>query len=208
MTGSPFMNSACRRTVAPLLFSTALAMLPGSAVAGGAGYFNGGAMNLEKDEQRFRTNTTGTDDVTLDDISRQSLGLGWEIRFRHGWAVGIEYLCYVHRFTSSATPAARGEAVTDAGLVTAKKYFLDNGKFHPYVGGGFGFGDSDVYNTRSGGLVDELDSSPILHAVLGMELRVDYLSFMLEARTLAFESRHLGFEASATGVLLGVGYIW
>lgn len=202
------MNSACRRSVSILVFSTALTLLPGSAVAGGAVYFKGGAMRLENDAQVFRTDTNTTDDVTLDDISRQTIGLGWEIRFRHGWAVGIEYLRYAHRFTSSATPAARGEAVTDAGLVTAKKYFLDNGKFHPYVGGGFGFGGSDANNLNYGGLVDELSASPILHAVLGMELRVDHLSYMLEVRTLAHESRHLGFEASATGVLLGVGYIW
>jgi len=208
MTGSPFMNAASRRSVATLLFSTALALLPGSAMAAGAVFIKGGAMNLEKDEQVFRTNTSGTDNVALDDISRQTLGLGWEIRFRHGWAVGIEYLRYVHRFTSSATPAARGEAVTVAGLVTAKKYFFDNGKFHPYVGGGFGLGGSDANNLDYGGLVDESSSSPILHAVLGMELRVDHLSYMLEVRTLAHESRHLGFEASATGVLLGVGYIW
>jgi hypothetical protein len=203
------MDSACARSAATLLILAVLAVLPGTAAAvGGAFFIKGGAMRLEHTEQVFKTTTYNLANVNLDDVSNRTIGIGWEIRFRHGWAVGTEYLRYDHRFTPSAPPAARGKALTAVGMVTAKKYFFGSGGFHPYVGGGLGIGGADISNHSSGGLINYVNSSFVLHAVLGIELRVDHLSFMLEAKTLAFEHRNLGYDASATGVLAGMGFNW
>jgi len=202
------LHSASGRSVAVLLVLTVVALLPGVAAAGGALFIKGGAMRLEDNSQTFHTITNGADNASLDDVGTKTIGLGWEIRFRRGWAIGIEYLRYEQEFTSSASPNTSGTAVTAAGLLTAKKYFFDNSRFHPYIGAGIGLGGSDYSNTSKGGLVNDTNSSIILHAALGVEMRIDHLSLLLEAKTLAFEHRNLGYDASTTGVLLGVGYSW
>ena len=96
-------------------------------------------------------------------------------------------------------------------MVSGKKYFFDSGNFHPYVGGGIGIGLTDISNNRNGGSINRLNTPLFLHAVLGIELRVNNLSIMLETRHLEFNrdnSFDVEYDPTANGVLLGVGFNW
>jgi hypothetical protein len=194
---------------ATLFFLAALAVSPGAAAAGGAAYIKGGAMRLLDNGQAFDTPTHIPVSVNLDDISYRTIGFGWEKRLRHGWAVGTEYLNFRNRFTPSASPIT-GIAETHAFQVVAKKYFFDSGIFHPYVGGGFGTGYTDIDNTDGGGVILDQYLSVLLHVALGMELRIDHLSFMLEVKHMYFgvSDNDVEYDPSATGVLLGMGFNW
>ena len=191
-----------------LLLLAILAAPANAANTGGAVFIKGGAIRLDSDEQLFPTSTRTSTTVHLEDTSFSTIGIGWEIRFRRGWAVGMEYLRYEHRFAPFAAPAASGKAKTTVAMVSPKKYFFDSHNFRPYVGGGIGIGSVSYNNQRNGGLIDNSHLGLVLHALLGVELRVDRMSFLLEAKTMAFPSRNLGYDASATGVLLGMGYHW
>ena len=202
---------------AALLFLATLAGPPGAAAAGGivdggAIYIKGGAMRLQHDTQVFDETPLATlITVNLEDTSSRTINVGWEIRFRHGWAVGTEYLGYRHQFTPPASPTAQGFATTKALMVSGRKYFFDSGNFRPYVGGGIGIGETDINNKRNAGTVDLSDISLFLHVVLGIEARFNNMSIMLEARHLASgrdNSFDVEYDPSATGVLLGMGFNW
>ena len=199
------------RFAAGLLLAVAIA-LPSSAVfaAGGAIFVKGGRMLLQDDSQLFDTPTHVPVSVGLNNNSYRAIDVSWEIRFGRGWAVGTEYLGYDHRFTPIATPAARGVALTDAFMVTAKKYFLARGMFHPYLGAGIGLGLTDISNHRNGGTIDDTNVSALVHAMLGVELRIDNLSFLLEAKTLYFDNstNDVEYDPTASGVFLGAGFNW
>jgi len=201
--------------VAALLFLATLAVSPGAAggiVAGGAIYIKGGTMRLQHDTQVFDESPLPTlITVNLEDTSSRTINVGWEIRFRRGWAVGTEYLGYRHQFTPAASPAAQGTATTKALMVSGRKYFFDSGNFYPYVGGGIGIGETEINNRRNAGLVGRFDTSLFLHVVLGVEARFNNMSIMLEARHLAFDrdnSVDVEYDPSVSGVLLGVGFNW
>lgn len=202
---------------AALLLLATLAVPPGAAVAGGivaggAIYIKGGAMRLQHDSQVFDESPLPTlITVNLEDTSSRTINVGWEIRFRRGWAVGTEYLGYRHQFTPPASPAAQGTATTKALMVSGRKYFFDSGNFYPYVGGGIGIGETEINNRRNAGSVDRFDTSLFLHVVLGIEARFNNMSIMLEARHLAFDrdnSVDVEYDPSVSGVLLGVGFNW
>lgn len=191
-----------------LLLLAILAVPAGAANTGGAVTIKGGAIRLDHDVQVFPASPSTSTTVHLDDTSFSTIGIGWEIRFRRGWAVGMEYLRYEHQFAPLAAPAASGKAKTTVAMVSPKKYFLDSGIFHPYVGGGIGIGSVDYNNQRNGGRSNYSHLGLVLHALLGVELRIDRMSILLEAKAMSFPSRNLGYDASATGVLLGMGYHW
>ena len=202
---------------AALLFLATLAGPPGAAAAGGivdggAIYIKGGAMRLQHDTQVFDAlSLPNLITVNLEDTSSRVINVGWEIRFRRGWAVGTEYLGYKHQFTPAASPTAQGIATTKALMVSGRKYFFDSGNFHPYVGGGIGIGETEINNRRSAGTVDRFDFSLFLHVVLGIEARFNNMSIMLEARHLASgrdNSFDVEYDPSVTGVLLGMGFNW
>lgn len=191
-----------------LLLLATLAAPANAANTGGAVTIKGGAIRLDHDNQVFPASTGASTAVHLEDTSFRTIGIGWEVRFRRGWAVGMEYLRYEHQFAPLATPAAGGMAKTTVAMVSPKKYFLDNGNWHPYVGGGIGIGSVGYNNRSNGGLNNDSHVGLVLHALLGVELRIDRMSFLLEAKTMSFPSRNLGYDASATGVLFGMGYHW
>jgi len=205
------MDTAYTHSAATLLILVVLAVLPCTATAAeGAFIIKGGAMRLHDDGQVFETQTYVPVNVSLDEVSNKTFGIGWEIRLRKNWAVGTEYLHFENQFTQTSLPSARGITTTDAFMVSAKKYFFTSSNFHPYIGGGFGVGFSDTSNNRSGGQIDINKGHLLLHAMFGIELRVDQLSIMLETKTLYFDdlSSHANFDPNATGVLLGVSFNW
>lgn len=204
------MHFTYSRYAASVFLAAAIAIPSSALAAGGAIFIKGGSMFLEKDSQLFDTPTHVPVSVGLNSSSYKAIDVSWEIRFGQGWAVGAEYLGYDHRFTPSATPAARGIALTDAFMVSAKKYFFNSGSFHPYVGAGFGLGFTDISNNRSGGTINDLNTSLFGHAMLGIELRVDNLSFLLEAKTLYFDNSAVDveYDPTASGIFLGAGFNW
>ena len=198
------MRISCSRTAATLLVSAALSMLPGTAAAAGAFFIKGGAMRLQDDGQMIDALQRN-----LDDTSFKTIGIGWEARKKNGLAFSIEYLDYRNEFTPPTSPSS-GEARTRTLQFGAKKYFIDSGIFHPYVGAGIGLGRTNINYPSGTQSITEEDVAIVLHAALGMELRVDNLSFMLEAKHLYFDVEGNGnqYDPTATGVLVGMGFNW
>jgi hypothetical protein len=194
------MHPTCTRSAAALLLSAALVMLPGTATAGGALYFKGGTLRLQDDTQMIDSLQR-----TLDDTSYKTIGIGWEAHKKNGVAFTIEYLNYRNEFTTHASPA-NGEARTEVLQFGGKKYFIDSGIFHPYLGAGIGIGRTDINYTSSGSSNE--DFATVLHAALGIELRFDNLSFMLEAKHIYFNVDANEYDPTATGVLAGMGFNW
>ncbi len=198
------MRSKYARSAATLLISAVLAVLPGAAVAGGAFFIKGGAMRLQDDGQAI--DATMRD---LDETSYKTIGIGWEARKQHGLAFSIDYLNYRNEFTPPTSPS-RGEAKTQALQFGAKKYFIDSGIFHPYLGAGIGVARTNISYPSGGLSITEEDVGVVLHAALGMELRFDNLSFILEAKHIYFDIESYGsqYDPTATGVLFGAGFNW
>jgi len=208
------MESAHTRTTAMLLILSALVALPGIAIAGnavtgGAIYIKGGSVQVQDKAQVFSNPARSLIDVDLNTMSSRVLNVGWELRLRQGWAVGTEYLAYDNRFTPQGSTLL-GTAETRAVMVTGKKYFLTDDRLRPYIGGGIGSGFTYVSNTRAGGIVDDNNFHFLLHALLGMEWRIENLSILLEVRTLQYGVAHnkADYDPSSTSVLLGAGFNW
>jgi outer membrane protein W len=193
------MHSACTRSAAALLLSAALVMLPGTAAAGGAFFIKGGAMRLQDDTQMIDLQQR-----SLDDTSYSTLAFSWEVRKRNGVALGMEFLTYRNEFTPPA--AQPGEAKAIALQFVGKKYFIDSGVFHPYVGGGIGAGRTNV----SYGSYSDEEFALVLQVLLGFELRFDNLSFVLEGKHLYHDIEGGGneYNPTATGVFAGMGINW
>ncbi len=194
-----------------LLMAAILAVFPGRAAAletGGAVYIKSGAVQLLDNTQVFDGMGLPVN-VDINTRSAKTLNIGWELRLPRGWAVGTEYLGYHNRFTPQGSNRF-GTAETDAFMVTGKKYFAVSGAFHPYLGGGIGTGFTHVANTRTGGSVDNSDFAILLHALLGVELRIEDLSVLLEARSLFYtvDPEKADLDPGAASLLLGFGFNW
>jgi len=193
------MHSACTRFVSALLLSAALVMIPGTAAAGGALFIKGGAMRLQDDSQMINLAPRN-----LDETSYSTLAFSWEVRQKSGVALGMEFLTYRNEFTPPA--AEPGEAKTIALQFVGKKYFIDGGVFHPYVGGGVGVGRTNV----SYGAFSDEEFTLAIQVLLGFELRFDNLSFVLEGKHLYHDIESGGneYDPTATGVFAGMGINW
>jgi opacity protein-like surface antigen len=196
------MRIYCSRTAATLLFSAALCMLSGTAAADGAFFIKGGVMRLQDDGQVINLTPR-----SLDDTSYSTLAFNWEVRKRNGVALGMEFLTYRNEFTPPA--AQPGEAKTIALQFVGKKYFIDGGAFHPYVGGGIGAGRTNVSYNNGTSYSDE-EFTLALQFLLGFELRFDNLSFVLEGKHLYHDIEGGGneYNPTATGVFAGMGLNW
>lgn len=196
------MRISCSRTAATLLFSAALGMLSGTAAAGGAFFIKGGVMRLQDDGQVINLTPR-----SLDDTSYSTLAFNWEVRKRNGVALGMEFLTYRNEFTPPA--AQPGEAKTIALQFVGKKYFIDGGAFHPYVGGGIGVGRTNVSYNNGTSYSDE-EFTLALQFLLGFELRFDNLSFVLEGKHLYHDIEGGGneYNPTATGIFAGMGLNW
>jgi opacity protein-like surface antigen len=203
-------HQAARRALLAAIF-----LLPGSAGAafdiGGAIHLRGGEMILHDDKQVFGQSGSPNTDVSLDRHSQSAFGFSWELRLPFGWSVGTEFLRYKNEFTPTSSPSARGLAQTDAFLVTAKKYFLPEKMFRPYVGWGAGAGVTENSNQSTGGTINDSNINPVFHAMAGAEWRFDNnLSLLLETRYLVFsiESQKTDYNPTGLGAFIGMGMHW
>jgi len=198
------MRIVCSRTAITLLFSVTLCMLPTLVHAGGAFLIKGGAMRLSDDQQMI--DLANRD---LDDTSNGTLAFNLEGRRRNGMAFGAEYLTYRHDFTPSTAQA--GEARTQSIQFLSKKYFIDGGPVHPYIGIGIGAGHTHVSYTRTNGTrFSDKEFTLAIQALLGLELRFDNLSFLMEVKHLYHDIEGGGneYDPTATGLFAGMGFNW
>jgi len=193
------MYTACIRSASALLLVATLVMLPGTATAGGALFLKGGAMRLQDDGQILDLQPRN-----LDEASHSTLAFSWEVRKKNGVALGMEFLTYRNEFTPATSQP--GEAKTIAMQFVGKKYFIDGGVFHPYVGGGIGGGRTNV----SYGAFSDEEFTLAMQVLLGIELRFDNLSFVMEGKHLYHDIEGGGneYNPTATGLFAGMGINW
>lgn len=180
-----------------------LALLPALAQAGGAFLMKGGSMRLVDNTQTFDFGSR-----ILDDTSNRTLAINVEGRARNGMAFGAEYLTYSHDFTS--TPAQAGDAKTQTMQFLAKKYFIDGGPVHPYVGVGIGVGRTNINYAGTGSFFSDNNFAFALQALIGLELRFDNLSFLAEVKHMYHDVSSSGneYDPTATGLFIGAGFNW
>lgn len=194
------MQSA-RRYYLRFLALGVLTMLPALAQAGGAFLMKGGSMRLSDNTQTF-----DSDSRYLDDTSNSTFAINVEGRVQNGMAFGAEYLAYSHDFTS--TTAQTGEVKTQTLQFLAKKYFIQGGPAHPYVGVGVGRTNINYSGTASS--FADYDFALAIQALVGLELRFDNLSFLAEVKHLYHDVDSGGneYDPTATGLFLGMGFNW
>lgn len=178
-----------------------LALLPAVAQAGGALLVKGGTMRLADDTQ-----TVDATQISLDEISRGAFAVNVEGRKRNGIALGGEYLTYRHDFSYPVSQS--GEARTQMLQFLAKKYFIQDGPLHPYLGIGLGLGFTDV--SSNSGVVSDLGLGFAMQVLLGLEVRFDNLSFLAEVKHLYYDIDGGGndYNPTAIGVFAGMGFNW
>lgn len=186
------------RTLVPLF-----ALLPVLAQAGGAFLVKGGTMRLSDDRQ-----TLDLANRELEENSNGTIAFNIEARKRNGVALGFEYINYRHDFTSPAGES--GEARTQTAQFLGKKYFIQGGPVHPYLGIGIGAGKTNVDYTGVGGPFTDQEFTLALQALLGLELRFDNLSFLAEVKHMYHDIESGGneYDPTATGLFVGMGFNW
>ena len=198
------MRSAIPRSALRILFALPLLTVPTLAAAGGAFLFKAGGMRLSDDYQSF-----GGASRTLDEDSYGTLALEIEARKRSGVAFGAEFLTYRNDFTPPVADPGVGR--TWAVMFVGKKYFLQDGPFHPFFGAGIG-GARVNYEFRDpiAGHVSDDEFNLVLQAMAGFELRFDGLAFSLEAKHIYHDVGGGGneYDPTGTGVFAGFGFTW
>lgn len=179
------------------------ALLPALAQAGGAFLVKGGTMRLSDDRQ-----TLDLANRELEENSNGTIAFNIEARKRNGIALGFEYINYRHDFTSPAGES--GEARTQTAQFLGKKYFIQGGPVHPYLGIGIGAGKTNVDYTGVGGPFTDQEFTLALQALLGLELRFDNLSFLAEVKHMYHDIESGGneYDPTATGLFVGMGFNW
>lgn len=186
------------------LIPAVLALLPVMAHAGGAFLVKGGILRLADDRQVLDLQSR-----ELDENSNATLAFNVEARKRNGVGLGFEYLSYRHDFSSPA--AESGEARTQVAQFLGKKYFIDGGPVHPYIGFGVGAGKTNVAYVRSNGTrFSDEEFTLALQALLGLELRFDNISVVAEVKHLYHDIEGGGneYDPTATGLFVGMGFNW
>lgn len=188
----------CLRFLVPLV-----AMLPALAQAGGAFLVKGGTMRLSDDRQMLDLANR-----ELEENSNGTIAFNIEARKRNGVALGFEYINYRHDFTSPTTLS--GEARTQTAQFLGKKYFIEGGPIHPYIGIGIGAGKTNVDYTNGSTQFSDQEFTLALQALLGLELRFDNLSFVAEVKHMYHDIEGGGneYDPTATGLFVGMGFNW
>lgn len=184
-----------------LLMLGCLSLGSASAMAGSAIIMKLGQVELWDDSQFL-----GTQERTFDDRSRRTFGFAWEHRNRRNIGFGMEYLTYRHDYRP-ATAASGGQAKTQMILFSARKYFIDSGVFHPFVGMGMGIGHTSV----TGGPDLSPDVNFQVQANTGIEFRFDNIGFLVEVKGLYNDSDgpvNNRYDPSGTAVFGGMSFIF
>lgn len=189
--------------IAKHLLIPLVALLPALAQAGGAFLVKGGTMRLSDDQQTLDLATR-----ELEENSNGTLAFNIEARKRNGVALGFEYINYRHDFTSPAGES--GDARTQTAQFLGKKYFIQGGPVHPYLGFGIGAGKTNVSYTGVGAPFSDQEFTLALQALLGLEVRFDNLSFVTEVKHMYHDIESGGneYDPTATGVFVGMGFNW
>jgi opacity protein-like surface antigen len=185
-----------------LLIALLFALAPGIASAGGAFLAKGGLVRLADDTQSLDASQLRT----FDETSQSTLGLSIEARKRDGVTFGAEFLTFRHDFTPPI--ADPGEGRVWVMQFMGKKYFIDQGPFHPFIGAGLGPARVRYSYNNAGTKYSDDDIVLTLNATVGLELRFDNLSFMLEARNMYFDTESGKYDPSGVAVLAGFGFNW
>lgn len=188
---------------AVLALTLLMSVLPVAAEAAGAFMFKLGSMQLRDDSQIL-----GLQERTLDSGSQTAYGALLEHRFRKGGVgLGVEYAFYRHEYSPPASPA--GTAETRAIMVSARKYFINEGGVHPFIGFGVGIGRTNVDHGTPVPYNDEELTTPF-QVVAGVEFRTDNLSFLVEAKHIYHDIESGGneYNPTATGIFAGFGFNW
>lgn len=195
------MRSSLR--ISPRVLIPLFTLLPAMAQAGGAFLVKGGSMRLSDDRQML--NSANRD---LEENSNGTIAFNIEARKSNGVALGFEYINYRNDFTSPAGEA--GEARTQTAQFLGKKYFIDGGPVHPYIGIGMGAGKTNVNHTGAGPAFSDQEFTLALQALLGLELRFDNLSFLAELKHMYHDIESGGneYNPTATGLFIGMGFNW
>ena len=194
------MHHAHLRIFYSVLLLGILGLGSASAMAGGAITMKLGQVELWDDSQLL-----GAQQRVFDDSSRRTFGIAWEHRSRSGIGLGVEYLTYRHDYSPSTGNA--GEAKTQMVLFSARKYFIDSGVFHPFVGMGLGLGHTTV--SRGPDLSPDVNFQ--LQANTGIEFRFDNFGFMVEVKGLYNDSdgpANNRYDPSGTGIFGGMSFIF
>lgn len=195
-----------RKTCLPIILLLA-AVLIGSGVAPTATraadfamIVKSGTVQLWDDEQRL-----DLVERNLDNNSRRTLAVAWEVRNAKEVALGMEYLTFRHDFS----PPVNGRTKTQVWLFNAKKYFSPNRVIHPFVGIGLGWGHAR-YDDGQGNI--DRDVNVALQATTGVEFRIgENFGFYTEVKGLASGTDgedENEFDFSGTGFLAGISLIF
>ena len=185
-----------------LLIALLFALAPGIASAGGAFLAKGGVVRLADDTQSL----DAAQMRTFDETSQSTMGLSIEARKRSGVTFGAEFLTFRHDFTPPF--ADPGEGRVWVLQFIGKKYFFDQGPVHPFIGAGLGPARVRYSYNNAGNKYSDDDIVLTLNATVGLELRFDNLSFMLEARNMYFDTESGKYDPSGVAVLAGFGFNW
>lgn len=183
-----------------MLLLTMLGLGSVSAMAGNAITMKLGQVKLWDDTQLL-----GAQERVFDDSSGRTFGLAWEHRSRSGVGLGVEYITYRHDYTPSTRNM--GEAKTQMILFSARKYFIDSGVFHPFLGMGMGLGHTSV--TGGPNLSPEVDFQAQVNT--GIEFRFDNIGFLVEVKGLYNDSKgpsNNRYDPSGTGIFGGMSFIF
>ena len=191
------------RTCFRFLIPGVLMVLPALAQAGGAFLVKGGTMRLSDDRQSLNFVSQ-----ELDENSNGTLAFNVESRKRNGVAFGFEYMTYRHDFSSAAVDS--GEARTQSAQFLGKKYFIEGGPVHPYIGFGIGGGKTNVTFVSGGTQYSDEEFTLALQALLGVELRFDNISVITEVKHMYHDIEGGGneYDPTATGIFVGMGFNW
>lgn len=168
----------------------------------------GGSIKLDESSQTLEDDVTRT----FDSNSNQTYAIAWELRVptgkssAHFVAAGLEYVRYHHDFK----PSTGGGTEADAFIyvVGAKYYYMQPGSaWHPFVGGGIGYGESKVPTNRYGYNHTIYDSSTAYHFTAGVEYRPKSIGVVAEIKHIensSNDSTSRDFDASGWGLFLGL----
>lgn len=185
-----------------ILMSVLVPGLPLTAWADGALLIKGGVVRLDDTSQYIDGQV-----IHIDEDSPTTFAINLEHRVRSGMAFGVEYLTQRREFTPPTLPSP-GKVETQILQFLAKKYFIDHGMVHPYLGIGAGFGYTSYEYWTGPVRQSDGDGSLALQGLAGIELRIDNLSAVAEIKHYWHDKGSNAYNPGSTGLFFGLGFNW